>query len=785
MDIESIKIKVDTSDLSKAKSSLESVENSAKKVDKSVSGLTDSFFSLKGVIASVATTAVIGNLVKMADTFTNIESKLRLVTKSTIEFSKAQNDLFKIAQNTRTGFADTVDLYKSIAQATDNLGVSQEKLLGVVELINKAGIVGGGSKESINAALTQLSQAFSSGTLRGEELNSILEQTPRLAQAIADGLGVAKGQLKALGEQGAISSEKLFNALSSQIPSVSRDFDKMKMTIEQSLTTLDNSVLKAVGSLDKLTGASSIVAGVFRGWSLILDDVSSQLRISFGDIENITEKTELIAKRQKLVKELINVQNSNFLLFGNKEEEAKRIQDEILKIANRYGELTKETEKVNNGNQGLIDKFNTMSSSAQKVIDPIKVINQEYQKLRDEAKKAGLDTPENIAKINAKEQEEILALSKKSSAESIKLKKEELKIATDLSKEYQDLAKIGMTDYEKKLYDINLQYVEFIKKGGDVATGLALLAEGERKLNEEQAKNNIEERNKAIDAELSSSKSLFELKEKQVGLLDDENEKNRILSQLYNQRQKKEIQALYDKGEITKDFYDESLQYEDELLQKNLQRYSVTGQIIEEVGSGMKSTMMDFFDYTSAGFGNMRKMVIDVGNMIYQAIVKQMVVNPLVNAATSAVGAYFATPTATTTGGTYNGVTSTAFASAKGNVFNSPSLSEYSNSIVSKPTMFAFANGGVPNMGIMGEKNGGSPEAIIPLTRTSNGDLGVKSIGSDTQNVKVEIINQSGEQLKVSNASARNNLGEQVVSIVIDAIQNNRGNLRTMIGGAR
>jgi lysyl-tRNA synthetase class II len=128
--------------------------------------------------------------------------------------------------------------------------------------------------------------------------------------------------------------------------------------------------------------------------------------------------------------------------------------------------------------------------------------------------------------------------------------------------------------------------------------------------------------------------------------------------------------------EMLKSMLSGILKYEDDLLAKSLQRYSVTGQIIQEVSSGMKSSMMDFFDYTSAGFGKLNNLAISLGNTIYKAVVQQMVVNPLVSSLTSAATGFFSTPTATG-GGTYNGVTSSAIKveSAKGNIFNSPSLS--------------------------------------------------------------------------------------------------------------
>ena len=128
MDIEKIKIAIDTGDLQRAKNELDKVEKSAKSVDKSLGGLTNSMMSFKGVVATVATSAVISNYIKMADTFTNIESKLKLATKSTNEFSTAQRELFLIAQESRVAFESTVDLYSKLSTSTENLKLNYKAL---------------------------------------------------------------------------------------------------------------------------------------------------------------------------------------------------------------------------------------------------------------------------------------------------------------------------------------------------------------------------------------------------------------------------------------------------------------------------------------------------------------------------------------------------------------------------------------------------------------------------------------------------------------------------------
>jgi tape measure domain-containing protein len=187
--------------------------NFERAVNKSI-GLSKSFAGAIGVaFSATAAIAITKQLIEISDRYTQLDGRLRLVTKSTADFQAAQAGLYKIAQDTRVEYEATADLYTRIARSTDNLGLSQKDLLGITESINKALIVSGASGESASAALMQLGQGMASGALRGEELNSVMEQTPRLAQMIADGLGVGIGQLREMGKEGKITSEVLIGAL--------------------------------------------------------------------------------------------------------------------------------------------------------------------------------------------------------------------------------------------------------------------------------------------------------------------------------------------------------------------------------------------------------------------------------------------------------------------------------------------------------------------------------------------------------------------------------------------
>jgi tape measure domain-containing protein len=190
------------------------------------------------------------------DTFTAMQSQLRLVTSSTQELNRTYEQLYSMAQNTRQSLDGTVNLYARITRATKSLNISQEDTISLTDAINKSVAIFGGPAASAEAALFQLSQGFASGALRGEELNSVLEQSPRLAQAIADGMGVAVGSLRGLAEQGKLTSEAVLNAIMSQREKIDDEFAKVGVTVGQAFVVANNAVLDYIGRVDKAAQTS-------------------------------------------------------------------------------------------------------------------------------------------------------------------------------------------------------------------------------------------------------------------------------------------------------------------------------------------------------------------------------------------------------------------------------------------------------------------------------------------------------------------------------------------------
>ena len=211
-------------------------------------------------IVGVGMGRAVKSLIEISDKYTELEGRLRLVTKSTEAFNRATAGLYDIAKNTRVEYTSTVDLYTRLARSTQELGVSQNDLLTITEAINKALIVSGASGESANAALTQLGQGMASGTLRGEELNSVLKQMPRLAQMIADGMGVTIGELRELGKQGKLTSETVVSALKSQASAIDEEFRQMPVTVGQAWTKLNSVFESIVNEGNKASGTNRSIA---------------------------------------------------------------------------------------------------------------------------------------------------------------------------------------------------------------------------------------------------------------------------------------------------------------------------------------------------------------------------------------------------------------------------------------------------------------------------------------------------------------------------------------------
>lgn len=233
-----------------------------------------------GAAAAIAAFAT-REVLQIADAFQRVDQQLRLSVTSTAELAAAQEALFGVAQRSFTRLNSTVDLFSRIARSSTELGLDQSELVGITETISQLVTISGSSARSAQAALVQLGQGLASGTLRGEELNSVLEQTPALARAIAAGLGVSLGQLHQLGQDRALTAERIIAALQQQGAATQAVFDQLQPTIGQVGIVINNAFQRGLVSQfnDELNETSARV--------LELEDVFAGIGAAIGAVFNL------------------------------------------------------------------------------------------------------------------------------------------------------------------------------------------------------------------------------------------------------------------------------------------------------------------------------------------------------------------------------------------------------------------------------------------------------------------------------------------------------------------
>ncbi len=235
------------------------VEGHLRRVETSADRLRRTLFR---AFAFAGVTAGIRQLVELSDTFTSIQNRIKIVTEGQGELALVTERLFAISNGTRTSFQATAEIYSRTALAARDLGLAQSEVLNFTESVNQAVILSGASvQESVNG-LIQLSQGLASGALRGDELRSVLEQIPVVADVIAKSLGITRGELRALGAQGKITAQVVTQAFREAREELAERFAEITPTIGQAFVVLRNNFIGLLGEFQANTGLAGSFADV-------------------------------------------------------------------------------------------------------------------------------------------------------------------------------------------------------------------------------------------------------------------------------------------------------------------------------------------------------------------------------------------------------------------------------------------------------------------------------------------------------------------------------------------
>lgn len=276
------------------------------KFDRAMSGIqksagaTEAFVAramggITGALAGVSVIALARAFLTISDEAKKLDAQLRLATQGFGSFGQAQKDVQRIADETRSGLTETAALYGNFVRGAKELGATQAEAARATETFSKTLKISGADTNEAASATLQFGQALAAGALRGDELNSILEASPRLARLLAESMGQPIGQIKQLGEQGLLTSDKLLKALTDTkfTAGIDAEFKEIPLTFDDAMTRVYNAALTTFSAFDQGGEFSSTLASFvgdgadgFSDLAKAAEDMGIEVRSTLAGLAN-------------------------------------------------------------------------------------------------------------------------------------------------------------------------------------------------------------------------------------------------------------------------------------------------------------------------------------------------------------------------------------------------------------------------------------------------------------------------------------------------------------------
>jgi len=264
----------------KANNELKETETLSQRVNGEISGLKTGFNAVTGALAALGIGATAQEIAQTADEWSNLNARIKIAVGAHGDVKAAMADVIDIARTTNSNLTATGDLYARLTKIGQEMKIPQEQVVQLTKTISQAIQVSGGSASSAEAAITQFQQALASGVLRGDEFNSMMEQSPRLMQALADGLKVTTGELRKLAGEGKLTTDVVTKAMLSQSATIQKEFEQFPTTIGNSIENLKTSWTVFIGELDQTHGVSAKVAESLKWVAENLDEIFTTLTLA-------------------------------------------------------------------------------------------------------------------------------------------------------------------------------------------------------------------------------------------------------------------------------------------------------------------------------------------------------------------------------------------------------------------------------------------------------------------------------------------------------------------------
>ncbi len=340
-------------------------------------------------------TQLIADIGRLADEYSNLSARVKLAVGDGERLDQGMEDIRQTANDTGSALASVGELYVTLNRSTKELNLSQQEVADLTDTISKSFLVSGSSAQAADAAITQLAQGLQSGVLRGDEFNSVMEQSPRLAQAMTDSLGVTRGELRKMAEDGKLSTETIVRALQTQSDSIQQEYEQMPDTIGRAMQRVQNEFMVALGELDQSTGVSERVASALSGIAANMDDVINMLELA-GEVATAALLRKYVPAVAAASAGMVTAARNGTLFSASMTSVAGAattastalglvkaalplisltyVVDQTFKLAGAFNELSKASKNLKNVQTELEDSDAGLAAEYQKLSDKTGVV---------------------------------------------------------------------------------------------------------------------------------------------------------------------------------------------------------------------------------------------------------------------------------------------------------------------------------------------------------------------------------------------------------------------------
>ena len=727
-----IKVIVDTKGaegLKNIAASMGQVSRNTKSLAGNLSFITNAFSGFVGALG-------IREIVSLSDEMQNLNSRLIVITGSADGAKIAMAGLNQIAKDNNAAINDTALIYSRLGVSLKNTTIGQDQLLRTTKLLQNAYRLSGSTAEEQTGSIIQLSQAFSRGALRGQELNSVLSGSAVIANALRKEYGA---NLFKEAEKGAITTAKVFKILFEEEQNINEEAKKLTPTIGQSLTKAFNSLKVAIFELNQETDASGnfakfidLLIGKLPVIATVIGALAlTQIPLLIGGLVKLGLALKAFALGNPVTAVFLAIGLAVIYVYDNFEQ----LKNSAISLKNTFFELI---SPVN-------DFFKVIADAT-----GISALARGIEFLTDGLK--GFFRSTKAEAVDANGYVDDLSKGAKDLVRSFKPGKD-AKFLKDLNSSFQDTSE-KVKKQRDILAELNIEYNKQTITATQYADALA-------KINLDKLNKDFAEGRVNLQAYTQQYEALTRIE------LNKSINDNVISFTEFNKRisesKIRELNRDLEQGKISVIEFDQQIvKTSDKFLPGSSLRAGVSGYL-ESVGTtsqqvagaiqnafgGLENVLTDFIFKGKASFADFTKAILDdLSKIIISASIIQPLAQGILNLGSS--GSNFSQDTANV-GGTQ------AFSGfAKGGAFDKGLTKFASGGVVNSPTTFGYGKG---KTGLMGEAG---PEAILPLSRTSGGGLGVSA---SVTPVTINIMNQNGSEVQATEKTGPN--GEKSIEVLI------------------